>query len=193
MPDQAAGNQNTAKKALIFLDMDGVLTDFESHAEQENKLTPDGKLKYAELDYKWWATMPEYEGAKAFYDEARQLGATRFLTGPTLHEDSYSGKAAWLQKFVPERGKFILQDLMLCRSEEKYLLAQPNRILVDDRIKNIEAWEAAGGIGIHHKGDFADTLKRLQEAVAKVEAEAKQSLQSEVKASAVRIRAPRPG
>lgn len=151
----------------IFVDMDGVLANFLGHARAEGKYKPSGKLNYEELDYKWWATMPTFVGAKAFYDEACATGKVNFLTGPVLNEECYSGKAHWVEAFVPER-KHILEDLIICDAVNKFLLARPDRILIDDSKENVDAWVAAGGIGIQHKGNYVDTLKKLKEAVAKL-------------------------
>jgi hypothetical protein len=170
MSEPSAQNQNSTNQPHIFLDLDGVLADFDLHAHQENKIGPDGKLKYDELDYKWWSTMPAFEGAREFYDAARKLGIVKFLTGPMMSEECFSGKAHWVQEFVPERGKFILKDLIICPSSDKAYLARANHILVDDREENVRAWEAAGGVGIHHTGNLDDTMKKLQDAVAKLSA-----------------------
>ncbi len=150
----------------IFFDLDGVLGDFDGHAKAQGKYDDKGKLAWDALDYRWYATMPVYDGAKALYDAACKLGVTKFLTGPILNEECYSGKARWIQNFVSERGRFILNDLIICPSGDKHYLARAGRILIDDRAKNIEEWVAAGGIGVHHTGDFAETLKKLKAAVA---------------------------
>ena len=165
---QIAQNQNNPLHPHIFLDLDGVLADFYLHAHQENKFTADGKVDDSKLDYKWWATMPAYEGAKEFYDEARKLGTVKFLTGPIASEECFSGKAHWVREFVPERGKAILKDLIICASGDKAYLARSNHILIDDRASNIKDWEAQGGIGILHTGNFDETLKKLQAAVLKL-------------------------
>jgi hypothetical protein len=168
MAPQPAENQNKAILPHIFLDLDGVLSDFDLHKRQEGKTLPGGATNYNALDYKWWSTMPVFDGAKEFYDAARKLGVVKFLTGPVPHEDCFAGKAHWVRNFVPERGKNILKDLIICSSGDKQFLARPNHILVDDRIANINEWRAAGGIGIHHTGDFAETMKQLQAAVAQI-------------------------
>src|SRR5665213_3149655 len=126
---------------MIFLDLDGVLADFATHSPWGNKTTSADALK---LDYKWWATIPAFAAAKAFYDEVCQLGTVRFLSGCAASEACFAGKAHWVQAFVSERGS-ILTDLILCQKTEKYFLARPDRILVDDSPDNIKAWEAAGG------------------------------------------------
>lgn len=168
----APQNQASSNQPYVFLDLDGVLADFDTHARQQGKLTPNGKVDYDALDYAWWATMPVYAGAKDFYDAVTRQAPTSFLTGPVLSEECYAGKAHWVQGFVPARGKFVLEDLIICDAKKKFLMAGPNRILVDDRIANVKAWEAAGGIGIHHTGNYAETLQRVKEAVAKIKAPA---------------------
>jgi hypothetical protein len=70
-----------------------------------------------------------------------------------------------VQDFVPERGKFMLQDMIICPSSDKHYLARPNHILIDDRIKNVTEWAEAGGIGIHHTGDFRETMQKLKAAL----------------------------
>ena len=152
----------------IFLDLDGVMADFDPHAEKQGKKTADGKVKWNEIDFNWWVTMPACAGAREFYDAAKKSGTVKFLTAPPLNTESFSGKATWVENFLPERGKFALKDLIICPSSDKHYLAKPNHILVDDRIKNVKEWIAAGGIGIHHKGDFKETLKALELAVNKL-------------------------
>jgi hypothetical protein len=149
----------------FFLDLDGVMADFDKHLHSQNKLTADGKTDWNALDEQWWTTMPPCDGAKGFFDDVRKMGTTKFLTAPVLSAACFSGKAKWVQGFVPESGKFILKDLIICPSDNKSYLARPNHILIDDRQKNVDEWTAAGGIGVVHNGDFADTMKRMKQAM----------------------------
>jgi hypothetical protein len=161
MSEPANNNKRDASQIHIFIDLDGVIADFDAHARTQGKYDAAGKVKWDELDYQWWATMPIFPGAKDFYDAALKLGEVRFLTAPIVSEECFSGKARWIQNFVPERGKFILRDLILCAGADKGYLAGANRILVDDRQDNVKDWVDAGGIGIHHNGDFRETMKKL--------------------------------
>jgi 5'-nucleotidase len=170
MPLTSKKSSNDANQPHIFLDLDGVMADFDAHAAAQGKYGADGYVNWDKLDYNWWITMPPCDGAKAFYDAVKELATVKFLTAPSLDETSFSGKAAWVQKFVPERGKFILKDLIICPGSGKNYLAKPNHILIDDREKNVQEWIAAGGIGIHHKGDFKETMKALQAAIEKLSA-----------------------
>lgn len=153
-----------APEFLIFSDLDGVLTDFDSHAKAHGKFNEKGQPKWDELDYAWWSTMPAYDGAKKFYDDLRARGRTRMLTAPIMNSGSFQGKAEWVKEF--RRSRFGLLDLVIAKADDKRLLARPNHILVDDRQKNVDEWNEAGGIGILHTGDYADTLKRVDEAMA---------------------------
>jgi hypothetical protein len=157
-------NDSAAKITFeIFSDMDGVLTDFDSHAKAHGKFDAKGQPKWEELDFQWWRSMPAYDGAKEFFGALRARGRTRFLSAPILNPGCFEGKAEWVKEF--RRTRFALLDLVIARAEDKNLLARPHHILVDDRQKNIDQWVAAGGIGILHTGDYADTLKRLDAAM----------------------------
>lgn len=155
---------------FVFFDIDGVLADFDSHQKACGKLTPEGKTDYAALDYDWWVSMPAFPGAKAFYDEVKSLVWTKFLTGPVPGADCFGGKAAWVEGFLPERGRWATLDLIICPKKDKAFLAGPKRILVDDNADNVKAWVAAGGMGVHHTGDFEKTLTEVKQAIATLHA-----------------------
>ena len=148
----------------IFLDMDGVISDFGRHVDETGMRREDGTPDYKKLsDKSWYVTMPVYPGARQFYDDLTKIGRVRFLTAPLVHVECFSGKAEWIKNFVPERKNFILRDLMIVASKDKYLVAKPGRVLIDDREGNVKAWTDAGGIGIHHTGDYAQTLKAVEQ------------------------------
>jgi hypothetical protein len=155
--------QRPQKDFEVFLDMDGVLSDFDKHARDHGKFDAKGQPKWDELDFGWWSTMPAFDGMKKFYEDMKEFGNVRMLTSPTLSTDCFHGKAEWVKG---QWGKWGLRDLIICRAQDKQFLARPNHILVDDRQKNIDEWTAAGGIGILHKGDYADTLARVRTAAA---------------------------
>ena len=159
---------------MIYLDLDGVLTDFERHCHETGLVKEDGSPDYARMnDMNWFATMCAYPGARAFYDELCKLEKVRFLTAPIPHTECFGGKAEWIRSFVPEKGRFILKDIMIVASDDKKLIAATGRILIDDRKKNTDAWTAAGGIGIHHTGDYEATLKAVKKALSQLKPNSK--------------------
>jgi hypothetical protein len=158
-----------SQEILIFLDMDDVITEWQSYADKTSPDIPQKDLieHYHSFDEEWWASIPPCDGARDFYDALCALAPVRFLTGIKLNTGVYGGKARWIMNFIPEKGAEILRALMPMSSTDKHLLAKSGRILIDDRLVNIQAWQAAGGIGIHHTGDHADSLRRVNQAIRK--------------------------
>jgi len=157
---------DAAPRFAFFVDIDGVLSDFDTHAKDNGKYGPGGDTLWDLLDLDWWQSMPQYPGAAAFFSALATEGPTRFLTAPVPQVDCFAGKADWVSRFRARQGIDDLERLIICRAVDKNLLARPHHILIDDRQKNIDEWQAAGGIGILHKGDFADTLRRVRDAMA---------------------------
>ncbi len=150
-------------KLTIFLDMDGVIADFNAHALEHNKFKAGtNEIDCAALDQKWWSSVPVYNGALEFYHELSKYAKVKFLTGPALNPECHGGKAEWISRFDPKRGSLALNDMIICRASDKYLLAQPDRILIDDYKANTDAWNEAGGISFLHKGDFSKTRTELE-------------------------------
>lgn len=66
----------------------------------------------------------------------------KIITSPCLSTASYDGKVRWIRKRFGDtfRGFAIYP--------EKWELAKPGRILIDDRDSTIDQWVAEGGLGI---------------------------------------------
>ncbi len=153
--------------------MDGLVADFNRHATAHNLVQPDGELVNdgQDLTHDWWLSMPAFAGARAFYDDVvtmadnHDVSKVMFLTGAKRNAGSYAGKVDWIQKFIPERGNRILYEFITCPKYDKYLLAGPRRILIDDNKKVVDRWIEAGGIGILHEGNYAQTIANLKSAL----------------------------
>ncbi len=145
----------------VFFDIDGVLGDFDRHLDAHGLRGDTGHPRWKELSLAWWCSMPPITGARDFFVRVAAAVPTRFLTAPTLSADCFTGKATWVQSFLPHEGKGALQRLIIASGEDKAYLAGPQRILIDDRQKNIDQWVAAGGIGILFTGDFAAVEQQL--------------------------------
>ncbi|MDD9899896.1 MAG: hypothetical protein OXT65_02835 [Alphaproteobacteria bacterium] len=159
-------DKNQKTDIMVFLDIDGVFSDMDKHLKDTGMVDDAGKINYDALDHNWWASMPEFDGARNFLDDIKSIAPFKFLTGPMLNDGCFSGKAAWMKKFRPDRDKFAVMDLIICPSKDKHLLAGPTRILIDDRESNCNDWREAGGIAIHHKGDYAQTMAELKKELA---------------------------
>ena len=156
--------EDLAKAYEVFVDMDGVLTDFERRFEQFAGVTPDeyidqktiqfGKDKANEqfwdlidkqIGVRFWAGMPWMPEGEKLYKYIKKYKPT-ILTSPSREESSRIGKGVWIKRNMSGTPyKFGYK----ASGKAKY--AKPNAILIDDRSDNIEAWKAAGGIGILYK------------------------------------------
>ena len=66
-------------------------------------------------------------------------------------------KKSWIKKYVDPS---VVVNCTFTGSQ-KAAYAMKKNVLIDDRPKNIEAWENAGGIGILHTS-AADTIEQLK-------------------------------
>ena len=150
--------------AIIYLDVDGVIADFEGHGVRTgviNKAT--GQPIWDLLSYEWWLTMPKCDGAQDFYYRLCQLGDVRFLTAQVASPVCMSAKGEWIVAFTHDRWKIL--DLIICPTRHKWMLAASGRILIDDREESVEEWRRKGGLAWRHDGNFDRTLAEVQDMV----------------------------
>jgi hypothetical protein len=147
-------NEEKVRDYKIFLDMDGVLVDFD---EQFKELTGQYPKDYEathtieefwdEIDSAgvgFWRGMKWMPGGEALYNRTSQFDHV-LLSSPSRSEVSKIGKHLWRRDKTPNT------KLILSRSYLKKNYAAPNHILIDDRESNIKQWRDAGGIGILYK------------------------------------------
>jgi len=119
-----------------------VLRDKKKIGEDEEITTDDiWKLVDAEKE-KFWANLEEYPWSKLLYEECLSIAPTYFVTTPSWHPTSLSGKLIWMQEFTGEKG---FRNYMV--GPKKYLCSRPGNILIDDNDKNIDEFEAVPGGG----------------------------------------------
>lgn len=140
----------------IYLDMDGVLVDTHSAIEKVGLKPFKGMwnndefwARIKEFGSDFWANADPYPWAsqlvEASYDAVGQAN-TFILTAPSRTcFPAATGKMQWLHKHFPE---FIHDSRMLIASK-KYLLARPDRFLIDDRASVVSEWNKAGGDVCH--------------------------------------------
>jgi 5'(3')-deoxyribonucleotidase len=162
--------------AVIYLDMDGVVSDFDGYAEPIVGFRTPGGVRY---DQEGWALisanqrvyrdLPEMPDADRLVREVCQLAKdkdmdVRFLTAiprqndvPWVHWD----KINWINQRWPGIpvffGPYSNDKHVHCKS--------PDDVLIDDRPSNIDEWRAAGGKAILHEGDVIATLFELRSLV----------------------------
>lgn len=151
-------------KYKIYVDMDGVLVDFDGgYEELTGMTTQEADAKGPEFFWKpiskagakWWITLKWMPDGKQLWNYVKKY-TPELLSAPSREEASRMGKRVWVKRELPGT-KLILRS-----ADKKQEFASPTSILIDDREKNIKQWEAAGGIGILHT-DAASTIKKLKE------------------------------
>jgi len=153
----------------IYLDMDGVVADFDEYAARTLGIPPSQGIYPNEVWYKLATNSRLYRDlVKTPYADklvfqcsviAKQQGyELKFLTAVPKGNDvpwAFYDKVIWAQKYFPG-----IPVMFGPFSKDKYIHCRPGDILIDDRTSNIEEWRVAGGLGILHR-DFNDTLAQL--------------------------------
>jgi hypothetical protein len=144
-------NEEKVMDYKIYLDMDGVLVDFDQQFKDLTGMMPrEFEAKHGSTGF-WeaidkagvgfWRGMSWMPGGEALYNRASQFDH-ELLSSPSRSELSKIGKRLWRRDKTPST------KLTLSRSYLKKNYAAPNHILIDDREDNIQQWRDAGGIGI---------------------------------------------
>lgn len=148
----------------IFLDMDGVLADFVGGVCKAHKRTCYDKPEHLgefSLEKCWGVTAAEFwwptnnwhfwanlektyeaDAIVAMAIDAVGVKNVAILTSPSLDPSCVPAKRAWVEKYYPQLAKTMIF------SWRKGIIGGSHRVLVDDRDRNIDDWEEAGGYGV---------------------------------------------
>ena len=151
----------------IYCDLDEVLVDFLRGADAAvggDFVRYDRKERWNKINQTkgFWVNLDWMSGAKRLHDFIIRYNPHVLSAYSGRDPNSRDGKMKWLKKNTA----FKRANINLVKREQKQKFAtkddKPN-VLIDDYIKNIREWEAAGGIGIHHTnvGKTISELKRL--------------------------------
>lgn len=148
----------------LYLDLDGVLADFDRGHEIAFGYRPDRKLK----NHKWELI----RSSPTFFQSLPPMGDMQYLwnfainsicrpiiiTGAALNMGTaYAQKHKWVRKHL---GKDV--PLIVVPSTEKAHFARPGDILVDDWPKYRAMWEAKGAHWVLHT-DAESSINQLRE------------------------------
>ena len=161
----------------IYLDMDGVLADFDRGVREFcNMENPGQSVATPEQDDEMWALVRKIDhfydklelmpGALNLYKELREKYGEKveILSGiPRPHRGLVGAgedKTIWAHRIIDES----LVVNIVYRAEKKNYVTGPGCILIDDLQKNIDEWEAAGGTGILYEiaEQVLETMRSLK-------------------------------
>ena len=157
----------------LFLDADGVLADFDGAARRLLGMSPKAFIaKHGRAAFwKRLAKAPNFYGALSEMSYARLLfNAVKHLK-PTILTGLPVGSWAAPQKVEWALKHFPGVPIITCLARDKHLHMHPGDVLVDDREKHRQAYEAAGVVFVHHQS-AEDSLRQLAEIYPSVKTEA---------------------
>jgi ribosomal protein S27AE len=148
----------------IYCDLDGVLVDFDLGYQELTGITSqqadaNGVEAFwsplSKAGAKFWITLKWMSDGKQLWSYIKKYDPI-LLSAPSREESSRLGKRVWVKRELPD------VKLILKSASQKQQYASPTSILIDDRQKNIDQWNAAGGVGILHTST-ANTIKQLKQ------------------------------
>lgn len=162
-------------KITIYVDLDGVIADFDGRFKQVTGLTPDEfeakhgieefwKIIDVDNKIKFWVGIPLMPGAKDLIDFVKNYNY-ELLTAPSKQKSSILGKRLWVKKHVgklfPSTPKINFRQAENKPRIKKQLTNQD--ILIDDKKSTIDSWNEKGGTGILYVSStqVIDQLKEL--------------------------------
>jgi hypothetical protein len=146
----------------LFLDLDGVLADFDAGARKVLGMSPERfEAKYSKREFwrrlagakDFYATLPLMPDAQELFDAVKHLEPT-ILTGLPFGNWAAPQKVKWAAEYFP--GTKIITTM----ARDKYKHMTGMDVLVDDRADHRDKWENAGGTFVHHK-NARDSIRQL--------------------------------
>ena len=170
----ARGLEEQESEYKVYLDMDGVIADFDQRFKDITGMAPkDFENKYGKNEF--WKVIDEdnkisfWVGIKPMPGAAELVNAVKkynyeLLTSPSSKKQSYLGKILWVRNHGDILGG--KPRINFKRAKEKHEIKpelSKTDILIDDREDTIGRWNAAGGTGIVYKsiGQVLGDLKKL--------------------------------
>lgn len=149
----------------LFLDLDGVLADFNGHYFDQFGITvdresdvanPDGMFDRIEAHGTFFRDIPPFHDAQMMWMQACILHPNPIILTGVAHSvtNCEKDKREWVAEYITPKAQVIC-----CESAKKAEFGRPGDVLIDDWHKYRPVWEKMGGIFILHR-DRADSIKQ---------------------------------
>jgi 5'(3')-deoxyribonucleotidase len=159
----------------IYLDMDGVVADFDKRFEDLSGMMPQAYVDKNGLNAFWdlidekhkvafWRGIELMPGAQKLVKFVEQY-PFEMLTAPSIKKQSIIGKGLWVKDKIGTL--YSTKPKVTYRSAKQKHTVKPNLtkfdILIDDKGSTIDNWNAAGGTGIFYQNadQVINDLKKL--------------------------------
>ena len=155
-------NRTPLPTSRLYLDLDGVMADFDAHFPNEfgadhRAMADDAMWERINAHPSYFEDMPMCEGAADFFELVRHYDPIILTACPrTNYQNVAMQKRRWVRRHL---GDCTMLPVM--GGHNKWLfMHEPGDVLIDDYAKNCAPWEKAGGIAILHKS-FPQTVNTL--------------------------------
>jgi len=157
-----SGQPEQSVDMKLFLDLDGVLADFDRGVElvtgrRPQQLPVKAMWKALAKHPDFYGTLELMHDAEVLWEFCRPHGPT-ILTGLPMGDWAPEQKRRWVGAMLGHNVPVIT-----CMTRDKHRFSGPGHVLVDDRAGTKQPWEASGGTFILHTsaaGSIAE-LKHL--------------------------------
>lgn len=149
----------------IYLDMDGLLADYEGGLKDTAKELgvpeDDGKAIWNKINSnpeEWWSNLkPIPEGIKIF--DAIKDKEPSVLSAAGTNERTKQGKLEWLKK--NGLSPYLKEIIFVNNKSAKKKYAKGGDVLIDDRPDNVADWEMEGGTSYLFQNNANQIIKQL--------------------------------
>lgn len=146
----------------LFVDMDGVLADFDAHHEavfgfRSCKLADNVDWKAVRAVENFYLGIPPMPDLAELWERIEKHNPIVLTGVPSSVVEAPENKRSWVRKNLGDH-----VEVRCCRSKEKFKHASPGDVLIDDWEKYRGLWLSAGGRWITHTS-AAQTAEALTE------------------------------
>jgi hypothetical protein len=144
----------------VFVDMDGVLADFDRHHEavfgiRSDKIADNVDWAAVRVVKDFYLDIPPMADMPALWARIARYRPIVLTGVPFSVEEAPDNKRAWVRRHLGAQ-----VEVRCCRSREKCLHAAGGDVLIDDWEKYRHLWLAKGGVWITHRS-AAETVAAL--------------------------------
>ena len=159
------------KISKIYVDMDGVLCNFEkrykelygdiSDRERRSTFRPNFADFIATNQFSTLEPMPDFYTLKNYLDS---VDIPKQILSSTAYEETFETISRQKKEWLHVHNVTWPDPIFVPGKRHKYKFAQPDTIIIDDTLSVIEDWRKAGGVAIWHL-DAMNTINQLRQYV----------------------------
>jgi len=148
----------------IFLDLDGVMADFDGYFRQLYGKYPwdyeDGDafdviISNTDQGKGYFRSLPLMPRAMDLWNEIKKYNPIILTATGHMIPSAAEEKIEWVRKHISETAEIIIET----KGRDKYKhIRNPTDLLIDDRSKAIDPWVKSGAVGILYSEDRFDEI-----------------------------------